>query len=62
MPFDLIKNEIYDRQACELMSRVLSADSNCVDVGCHQGQFLREFLKYAPRGRHFAFEPLPHLA
>lgn len=62
MPFDLVKNEIYDRQASELMSRVLSTDSNCVDVGCHQGQFLREFLKYAPRGRHFAFEPLPQLA
>ena len=39
MPFDLVKNEIYDRQASEVMSRVLKAESNCVDVGCHRGQF-----------------------
>jgi len=62
IPFDLVKNEIYDRQASEVMSLVLSANSNCVDIGCHQGEFLRSFLRYAPKGRHFAFEPIPHLA
>lgn len=62
MPFDLVKNEIYDRQAFEVIQRVLSPDSNCVDVGCHEGVFLEQFLKYAPRGRHYAFEPIPHLA
>jgi FkbM family methyltransferase len=62
MPFDLVKNEIYDRQATEVMSRVLSVDSNCIDIGCHKGDFLRTFLKYAPEGRHFAFEPIPQLA
>lgn len=62
MPFDLVKNEIYDRQAAEVMRRVLRDNSNCIDIGCHQGQFLREFLKYAPQGRHFAFEPIPYLA
>jgi len=62
MPFDLVKNEIYDRQAAEVMRRVLNSSSNCVDIGCHQGQFLRDFLKYAPQGRHFAFEPVPYLA
>lgn len=62
MRFDLVKNEIYDRQASEVIERVLAPDSNCIDVGCHQGQFLREFLRHAPAGRHFAFEPIPYLA
>jgi FkbM family methyltransferase len=62
MPFALVKNEIYDRQASEVMKQVLAPDSNCVDIGCHKGQFLEEFLKYAPNGHHFAFEPIPHLA
>lgn len=62
MPFDLVKNEIYDRQASDVMRRVLSPDSNCIDIGCHQGQFLKAFLEYAPRGKHYAFEPIPHLA
>jgi FkbM family methyltransferase len=62
MPFDLVKNEIYDRQAFEVIKRVLRADSNCVDIGCHEGMFLQKFLRYAPQGQHFAFEPIPHLA
>lgn len=62
MPFDLVKNEIYDRQAGEVMGRVLKAESNCVDIGCHRGQFLLDFLRYAPQGHHFAFEPIPKLA
>ena len=62
MPFDLVKNEIYDRQAFEVIKRVLHRSSNCVDVGCHEGAFLYQIRKYAPLGRHFAFEPIPHLA
>ena len=62
MPFDLVKNEIYDRQAAEVIQRVLAPSSNCIDIGCHQGQFLRAFLEHAPQGHHFAFEPIPHLA
>jgi len=61
MPFDLVKDEIYDRQAFEVMERVLSPDSCCVDVGCHQGQFLAEYMRCAPTGIHFAFEPIPYL-
>ena len=61
MPFDLVKDEIYDRQAFEVMSRVLSPESCCVDIGCHKGQFLAEYLRCAPKGIHFAFEPIPHL-
>lgn len=62
MPFDLVKNEIYDRQAAEVIGRVLGDTSNAIDVGCHKGQFLKLFLEYAPKGHHFAFEPIPDLA
>jgi len=61
MPFDLVKDEIYDRQAFEVMNRVLTPESCCIDIGCHQGQFLTEYMRYAPKGAHFAFEPIPHL-
>ena len=62
MPYDLVINEIYDRQASEIISCVLDVSSNAVDVGCHKGQYLREILKNAPDGCHFAFEPIPELA
>jgi len=62
MPFDLVKNEIYDRQAAEVIERVLKGSSNAIDVGCHKGQFLKLFLTHAPQGHHFAFEPIPYLA
>jgi FkbM family methyltransferase len=54
-------NEEYDAQTIEVMRRVLRPESNCVDVGCHQGTMLREIVRLAPEGRHFGFEPLPHL-
>jgi FkbM family methyltransferase len=60
-PTGLALNVIYDRQTTEIIERVLSADSSCVDVGCHEGAILDDMLRCAPRGRHFAFEPLPHL-
>lgn len=53
------KSRKYDIQTLEVMKRVLRADSNCVDVGCHQGSILKEMLRLAPGGTHFAFEPLP---
>jgi FkbM family methyltransferase len=44
-----------------ILAAVLAEDSNCVDVGAHDGRILREMVRCAPLGRHFAFEPLPHL-
>lgn len=41
------------------MKRVLKADSNCVDVGGHEGDILREMIRYSPSGKHFCFEPIP---
>lgn len=55
------RNRRYDIQTLEVMRAVLRKDSNCVDVGCHQGSILREMLRFAPQGTHFAFEPLPEL-
>lgn len=54
-------NTLYDLQTAALIERVLDRGSNCIDVGCHVGAILDHMLKNAPGGRHFAFEPLPHL-
>jgi FkbM family methyltransferase len=43
------------------MRRCLRIDSNCIDIGCHQGSFLHEMLRFAPEGHHYAFEPIPNL-
>jgi FkbM family methyltransferase len=56
------KNSQYDRQTVEVISKSLKNDSNCLDIGAHQGSILQEIIARAPQGNHFAFEPLPHLA
>lgn len=53
------RNLQYDLQTVEVMKKILRSDSNCIDVGCHEGSFLSEILHFAPQGTHFAFEPLP---
>jgi FkbM family methyltransferase len=58
-PVQIEKNQLYDLQTIEVMRRVLKADSNCVDVGCHEGSILSRILHFSPNGTHFAFEPLP---
>ena len=52
----------YDRETTAVMRRVLRPDSSCIDVGAHRGSILEEILELAPRGVHFAFEPLPRFA
>ena len=56
-----LKNAAYDEQTLAVMSRSLSNNSNCVDVGCHKGSILKEMLRLAPDGTHCAFEPIPKL-
>jgi len=51
----------YDRQTLAVMERYLRSDSNCVDVGCHAGLILKEMVRLAPAGSHYAFEPIPEL-
>src|SRR5438874_1502988 len=56
------KNALYDLQTVEVMKRVLAKDSTAIDVGAHKGSILAEIVNLAPKGRHFAFEPLPEFA
>ncbi|HMI30827.1 MAG TPA: FkbM family methyltransferase [Candidatus Limnocylindrales bacterium] len=53
------KNSLYDALTIDVMRRVLRPDSNAVDIGAFEGAMLRHILRFAPRGRHLAFEPLP---
>ncbi len=45
-----------------LLAFGLREDSNCVDIGAHSGEILREIVRCAPRGSHIAYEPLPDFA
>jgi FkbM family methyltransferase len=42
-----------------VIAQALKKNSNAIDVGCHKGEILDLILKYAPDGKHFAFEPIP---
>ena len=57
-----VRNANYDWQTVEVMFRVLRRNSNCIDVGAHKGDILQRMIDISPGGRHYAFEPLPHLA
>jgi FkbM family methyltransferase len=57
----LTKNLKYDIGTKKIMRRVLKEDSNCIDIGCHKGEIMDDILKYATHGKHYGFEPLPHL-
>jgi FkbM family methyltransferase len=52
----------YDQETREVLARVLQPDSTSIDVGAHEGVFLREMIRLAPNGTHHAFEPLPEFA
>ncbi len=60
-PADAPENATYDEQTFEVMRRCLRKDSNGIDIGCHKGFILKEMLKLAPAGVHYAFEPIPEL-
>jgi FkbM family methyltransferase len=60
-PDSQLMNDVYDGQTFEVMKRVLTRNSNCVDVGCHKGDILRGIIGTAPDGIHYAFEPIPSL-
>ena len=61
MPIGLSKNHQYDIDTRKIIQKTLLNDSNAIDIGCHEGEILDYFLRYAPSGQHYAFEPLPHL-
>lgn len=61
IPIDFTKNQQYDSQAKRVIAEVCSKDSCCIDIGAHKGEVLDIMLKYAPQGKHHAFEPIPAL-
>lgn len=60
-PIAITKNQEYDRQTRKVIKRVFREDTVALDIGCHKGEILDLFLKYAPKGDHYAFEPIPDL-
>src|SRR3954447_14929740 len=44
------------------LDRTVRGSFNCIDIGCHVGAKLSQFVRLAPAGRHMGFEPIPHLA
>jgi FkbM family methyltransferase len=56
------RNDQDNRHLSLLLSFGLRSDSNCLDVGAHHGNFLLDFVRLAPQGRHIAYEPVPSLA
>ena len=55
--------EIRVRRDAQLTAALLSAclreDSCCADIGANKGEFLEQFVRLAPHGRHLAVEPIP---
>jgi FkbM family methyltransferase len=45
-----------------LLAFTLAADSNCIDVGASVGDTLEDLVRFAPGGRHIAYEPIPRFA
>lgn len=43
-----------------VLRRAIQPTMNCIDIGCHLGAVLERMQKYAPQGRHMAFEPTPY--
>ena len=52
---------MYDRLTKTIMKQIIEKDFNCIDVGCHKGEILDDMLKYAPKGKHWGFEPIPYM-
>lgn len=58
---DVTKNLEYDRLTKLVIKKVVTPNANTIDVGCHKGEILDMILAISPNGKHFGFEPLPHL-
>jgi FkbM family methyltransferase len=61
LPFAFTKNQRYDLLTKKIIKQYCATDSNCIDAGTHKGEILDLFLKAAPNGQHFGFEPIPEL-
>lgn len=58
---DITINLKHDRYTNIILKKILKPESNCIDIGCHKGEILSTILKYSPKGKHYAFEPIPYL-
>jgi FkbM family methyltransferase len=58
---DLTRNLKYDRLTKSIIAKTIGSNSICIDIGAHKGEIMDLFLKYAPQGKHYAFEPIPLL-
>lgn len=61
LPFALTRNERYDRLTQQIIQKICQPNSNCIDIGAHEGRILAMMLAAAPNGKHHAFEPIPAL-
>ncbi|GIV26687.1 MAG: hypothetical protein KatS3mg027_0501 [Bacteroidia bacterium] len=43
----------------KILKQILSENDNTIDVGCHKGEIMEVILRYAPKGQHYAVEPIP---
>lgn len=59
---DILVSRQDDTYITQIMSRILTRTSNCIDIGCYEGDFLSSMFQFAPLGHHYAFEPIPRLA
>jgi FkbM family methyltransferase len=46
----------------QILDRLMKPDTNAIDIGANQGNFLETIVKLSPNGKHYAFEPVPKLA
>lgn len=63
IPIQITKNQYYDYLAWRIIKSHLNKSSNCVDVGCYEGDFVDLYLKMGgdrKGGVHFGFEPIPN--
>lgn len=44
-----------------ILPELINKNSNCIDIGAHKGSYIDLFLRHAPSGKHWGFEPLPEL-
>src|SRR5687767_3449330 len=56
---DVTRNMKYDRETEKVIKKVLKNNSCTIDVGCHKGEMLEQFIAASPKGKHFGFEPIP---
>ncbi len=58
---DVTRNMRYDRMTSRIFSQCIKPGFNCIDIGAHKGEMLKEFLRLSPTGYHQAFEPVPFM-